>query len=206
MWDGAGAGTPGPHLVARRGLRHLLRFGSWRLGSTTGVRTLGPLTDRDDALAAIRASMAIPVWSGPAVAYRGELLSDGGLIESIPVDDAARRGRHARDRAALARLRPTARAARGRLYGVAEDLVGVAAPGRAAAADPRAPRALRRRGRRARGGDARGGPARGPRRRSSRRRRARRSSGACRSTATGRAAAVRAGARGRRRRARCAAR
>ena len=92
--------------------------------------------------------MAIPVWSGPAVAYRGEVYSDGGLIESIPVDDAAGRGRDARDRPALARRRlPQGRA--GRLYGVAEDTVVRRLPGRAAAAGPRAPGALRRRGRRA---------------------------------------------------------
>jgi predicted patatin/cPLA2 family phospholipase len=47
--------------------------------------TFGPLSELEDAFAAVRASMAIPVWSGPAVRYRGEVYSDGGLIESIPV-------------------------------------------------------------------------------------------------------------------------
>jgi len=90
--------------------------------------TLGPLTDHEDALAAVRASMAIPVWSGPAVAYREEIYSDGGLIESVPVstplaegathvialrsrDAAYRKGRH------------------GRLYGLAEDAVASRLPG-----------------------------------------------------------------------------
>ena len=92
------------------------------------LRTLGPLTERDDALAAIRASMAIPVWSGPAVAYRGELLSDGGLIESIPVATPLAEG--ATHVIAL-RSRDSAyrKGRRGRLYGVAEDLVGSRLPG-----------------------------------------------------------------------------
>jgi len=93
------------------------------------LRTLGPLSDRDDALAAIRASMAIPVWSGPAVAYDGALLSDGGLIESIPVDTPLAEG--ATHVIAL-RSRDWAyrKGRRGRLYGVAEDLVGSRLPGR----------------------------------------------------------------------------
>jgi len=93
------------------------------------LRTLGPFAERDDALAAIRASMAIPVWSGPAVAYRGDLLSDGGLIESIPIDTPLAEG--ATHVIAL-RSRDWAyrKGKRGRLYGVAEDLVGSRLPGR----------------------------------------------------------------------------
>jgi predicted acylesterase/phospholipase RssA len=93
------------------------------------LRTLGPFSGRDDALAAIRASMAIPVWSGPAVAYGGDLLSDGGLIESIPVDTPLAEG--ATHVIAL-RSRDWAyrKGRRGRLYGVAEDLVGARLPGR----------------------------------------------------------------------------
>ncbi len=93
------------------------------------LRTLGPFAEREDALAAIRASMAIPVWSGPAVAYGGDLLSDGGLIESIPVDTPLAEG--ATHVIAL-RSRDWAyrKGRRGRLYGVAEDLVGSRLPGR----------------------------------------------------------------------------
>ncbi len=92
------------------------------------LRTLGPFTGRDDALAAIRASMAIPVWSGPAVAYGGELLSDGGLVESIPVQTPLAAG--ATHLIAL-RSRDWAyrKGRRGRLYGVAEDIVGARLPG-----------------------------------------------------------------------------
>lgn len=100
------------------------------VGVDDGVlRTLGPLAEREDALAAIRASMAIPVWSGPAVAYGGDLLSDGGLIESIPVDTPLSEG--ATHVIAL-RSRDWAyrKGRRGRLYGVAEDVVGARLPGR----------------------------------------------------------------------------
>lgn len=92
------------------------------------LRTLGPLTEDEDALAAIRASMAIPVWSGPAVDYRGETYSDGGLIESIPVTTPLAEGAtHVialRSRDAVYR-----KGSRGRLYGIAEDAVAARLPG-----------------------------------------------------------------------------
>lgn len=90
--------------------------------------TLGPLREREDALAAVRASMAIPVWSGPAVDYRGELYSDGGLIESIPVMTPLAQG--ATHVIAL-RSRDAAyrKGRRGRLYGLAEDAVAARLPG-----------------------------------------------------------------------------
>ncbi len=86
------------------------------------LTTLGPLAEPDDALAAIRASMAIPVWSGPPVAYRGEVFSDGGLIESIPVTTPLREGT---THVIALRSRDAAyrKGERGRLYGVAEDMV-----------------------------------------------------------------------------------
>lgn len=49
------------------------------------LRTLHEFRDLDETLTAVRASMAIPFFAGAAVDYRGELVSDGGLIESIPV-------------------------------------------------------------------------------------------------------------------------
>jgi len=90
--------------------------------------TLGPLSDTEDALDAVRASMAIPVWSGPAVAYQGEIYSDGGLIESIPVETPLREG--ATHVIAL-RSRDAAyrKGRRGRLYRAAEDAVAARLPG-----------------------------------------------------------------------------
>ena len=72
--------------------------------------------------------MAIPVWSGPPVAYRGEVYSDGGLIESIPVSTPLREG--ATHVIAL-RSRDAAyrKGERGRLYGLAEDAVVRRLPG-----------------------------------------------------------------------------
>ncbi len=92
------------------------------------LTTLGPLAEPEDALAAIRASMAIPVWSGPPVAYRGEVYADGGLIESIPVTTPLREG--ATHVIAL-RSRDAAyrKGERGRLYGVAQDTVVRRLPG-----------------------------------------------------------------------------
>ncbi len=49
------------------------------------LRTLHGFRDLEETLTAVRASMAIPFFAGAAVDYRGELVSDGGLIESIPV-------------------------------------------------------------------------------------------------------------------------
>ena len=49
------------------------------------LRTFGPLAELDDAHGAVRASMAIPVWAGPPVRHDGDLLADGGLIESVPI-------------------------------------------------------------------------------------------------------------------------
>lgn len=90
--------------------------------------TLGPLTGTEDALDAVRASMAIPVWSGPAVAYRGEVYSDGGLIESIPVETPLSEGATLvialRSRDAAYR-----KGRRGRIYRAAEDAVAARLPG-----------------------------------------------------------------------------
>ena len=92
------------------------------------LTTLGPLTEREDALAAIRASMAIPIWSGPAVAYRGEVYSDGGLIESIPAATPLAEG--ATHVIALrSRDADYRKGERGRLYGLAEDTVVRRLPG-----------------------------------------------------------------------------
>ena len=90
--------------------------------------TLGPLTEAEDALAAIRASMAIPVWSGPAVAYRGEIYSDGGLIESIPVRTPLAEGA---SHVIALRSRDGAyrKGRRGRAYRTAENLVASRLPG-----------------------------------------------------------------------------
>ena len=56
------------------------------------LRVLAGFEDPDDALAAVRASCTIPVLAGPPLAYRGERLVDGGLIETIPYRAALRDG------------------------------------------------------------------------------------------------------------------
>ncbi len=92
------------------------------------LRTLRGFPDVTGVLAAVRAGMAIPFFAGAAVEYQGELVSDGGLIESIPVDTPLAEG--ATHVIAL-RSRDTTyrKGARGRLYGVAEDLVIERLPG-----------------------------------------------------------------------------
>jgi predicted patatin/cPLA2 family phospholipase len=90
--------------------------------------TLGPLTETEDALDAVRASMAIPVWSGPAVAYRGEVYSDGGLIESIPVETPLREGA-TRVIALRSRDASYRKGRRGRIHRAAEDAVAARLPG-----------------------------------------------------------------------------
>ena len=92
------------------------------------LRTLRGFPDVEGVLAAVRAGMAIPFFAGAAVDYQGELVSDGGLIESIPAGTPLAEG--ATHVIAL-RSRDTGyrKGARGRLYGIAEDLVIGRLPG-----------------------------------------------------------------------------
>ncbi len=92
------------------------------------LRTLREFPDLEGILAAVRAGMAIPFFAGAAAEYEGELVSDGGLIESIPVGTPLAQG--ATQVIAL-RSRDTTyrKGARGSLYGVAEDLVIGRLPG-----------------------------------------------------------------------------
>ena len=92
------------------------------------LRTLRGFADLEAILAAVRAGMAIPFFAGAAAAYEGELVSDGGLIESVPVETPLAQG--ATHVIAL-RSRDTTyrKGARGRLYGLAEDLVIGRLPG-----------------------------------------------------------------------------
>ncbi len=93
------------------------------------LRTLRGFADLDDTLAAVRASMTIPFFAGTTARYRGELVSDGGLIESIPVATPLAEG--ATHVLALRSRDATYRkGARGRLYGLAEDRVVNRLPGR----------------------------------------------------------------------------
>jgi predicted patatin/cPLA2 family phospholipase len=56
------------------------------------LRVLAGFDDAADALAAVRASCAIPLLAGSPPRYRGEPLVDGGLLESIPYRTALREG------------------------------------------------------------------------------------------------------------------
>jgi predicted patatin/cPLA2 family phospholipase len=59
---------------------------------TGELRVLGGFDGVADALAAARASCAIPLVAGAAPAYRGEPMVDGGLLEPIPFGSALRDG------------------------------------------------------------------------------------------------------------------
>jgi predicted patatin/cPLA2 family phospholipase len=82
---------------------------------TGELRVLGGLDGVADALAAARASCAIPVVAGAPPAFRGEAMVDGGLLEPIPFRSALREGAtHVlvlRSRAAAWRSWPRRRAA-----------------------------------------------------------------------------------------------
>lgn len=82
---------------------------------TGELRVLGGFDGVADALAAARASCAIPLVAGAAPAYRGEPMVDGGLLEPIPFRSALREGAtHVlvlRSRPADWRSRPHRRAA-----------------------------------------------------------------------------------------------
>jgi predicted patatin/cPLA2 family phospholipase len=93
------------------------------------LRTLRAFATLEEELAAIRAAMSIPVWAGAAAEFRGELVSDGGLIESIPVHTPLAEGA---THVVVLRSRDAAyrKGARGRLQGAAEDVVLNRLPGR----------------------------------------------------------------------------
>ena len=94
-----------------------------------GLRTLRGFGDLGEVLEAVRAGMTIPFFAGAAARYRGTLVSDGGLLESIPVATPLAEG--ATHVIALRSRDPAYRKGRrGRLYGVAEDLVIGRLPGR----------------------------------------------------------------------------
>jgi predicted patatin/cPLA2 family phospholipase len=56
------------------------------------LRVLSDFESAAELLAAVRASCAIPVLTGPPPTYRGEPMVDGGLLESIPYRTALREG------------------------------------------------------------------------------------------------------------------
>lgn len=92
------------------------------------LRTLHGFAGVDETLAAVRASMTIPFFAGAAVEYRDELVSDGGLIESIPVATPLAEG--ATHVIALrSRDAGYRKGVRSRLYGLAEDRVINRLPG-----------------------------------------------------------------------------
>lgn len=93
------------------------------------LRTLRGFSSVEETVAGVRAAMAIPFWSGPAVRYGDELLSDGGLVESIPVATPLAEG-HEHVLALRSRDAGYRKGRRGRVYGLAEDLVSRTLPGR----------------------------------------------------------------------------
>jgi predicted patatin/cPLA2 family phospholipase len=56
------------------------------------LRVLGGFASAADLLAAVRASCAIPLLTGPPPLYRDEPMVDGGLLESVPYRTALREG------------------------------------------------------------------------------------------------------------------
>jgi predicted acylesterase/phospholipase RssA len=86
------------------------------------LRSLGPFAEDEALYAGVRASMAIPFWSGPPVRAAGLELADGGLIESIPAATPLREG-HTHVLALRSRDGAYRKGARGRLRGLAEDRV-----------------------------------------------------------------------------------
>jgi predicted patatin/cPLA2 family phospholipase len=85
---------------------------------TMSLRVLAGFSDMAEAMDAVRASAALPGLGGPPPLFRGERMTDGGLIEPIPFQTALAEGAtHVlvlRSRAAGYRKRP--------LIGVAEAL------------------------------------------------------------------------------------
>lgn len=59
---------------------------------TTSLRILAGFSDMAEAMDAVRASAALPGLGGPAPLFRGELMTDGGLIEPIPFETALAEG------------------------------------------------------------------------------------------------------------------
>lgn len=77
------------------------------------IMSVKGLTAPQETLAAVRASCALPILGGRLPYFRGELVADGGLIESVPYESALREGAtHVlvlRSRAAEHRTKPVGR-------------------------------------------------------------------------------------------------
>ncbi|HET6868145.1 MAG TPA: patatin-like phospholipase family protein [Solirubrobacteraceae bacterium] len=59
---------------------------------TLSLRVLQRFTTIDEAMAAVRASGSLPWFGGPPHVFRGERMTDGGVIEPIPFETALREG------------------------------------------------------------------------------------------------------------------
>jgi predicted patatin/cPLA2 family phospholipase len=59
---------------------------------TMSLRVLAGFPDMTEAMDAVRASGALPGLGGPAPRFRGEQMTDGGLIEPIPFETALAEG------------------------------------------------------------------------------------------------------------------
>lgn len=85
---------------------------------TMSLRVLAGFSNMTEAIDAIRASAALPGLGGPAPSFRGERMTDGGLIEPIPFQTALAEGA---THVLVLRSRP-ASYRKGPLVGVAEVL------------------------------------------------------------------------------------
>jgi predicted patatin/cPLA2 family phospholipase len=84
------------------GARKPLSFAALRSGpdfralaaslDTLSLRVLSGFADADELMQAVRASAALPTLGGPAPAFRGERMVDGGVLEPIPYETALREG------------------------------------------------------------------------------------------------------------------
>ena len=92
---------------------------------TMSLRVLADFPDMTEAMDAVRASGALPGLGGPAPRFRGERMTDGGLIEPIPFQTALAEGA---THVLVLRSRPAGYRKRS-LVGVAEALALHESPG-----------------------------------------------------------------------------
>jgi predicted patatin/cPLA2 family phospholipase len=89
------------------------------------LRVLADFPDMTEAMDAVRASGALPGLAGPAPRFRGERMTDGGLIEPVPFQTALAEGA---THVLVLRSRPAGYRKRS-LVGVAEALALHESPG-----------------------------------------------------------------------------
>jgi predicted patatin/cPLA2 family phospholipase len=79
--------------LSRAGLSKGPDFRALAVSARTGeLRVLSGLRDPGEILSAVRASCSVPLLNGPPQRFRGELLVDGGFVESVPYRSALGEG------------------------------------------------------------------------------------------------------------------